>query len=160
MEIKLKPWQQIVIDEIDKHEEFINSDAFLSLSDYNKNRLSRVHISLPKGSGHTFIAAYIACKYPTAFIYKDMEHWKEICKHSKVDENQLNKNSCVISAYEISHDIFCQTPGNYSSLNDISKKVADKQVVVIDNATEIIDMFPRVIEWLFTVSTGVIVLLG
>jgi len=155
----LKPWQKLVIDYIEKHEDFVNSGELLSLSNYEKNLNSRVQMGLPKGEGQTFLAAYLACIYPSALIYKDMAHWKDIKNSYKMNDNDIHKDTLLISAFEIDHCIL-SSMGKNSRLNEIKEKVANKKVVVIDNATEIMETFPRLIEWLFTVSNGIVILLG
>lgn len=157
----LNSWQKSIIDLIEKHEDFVNTEEMLNLSDFDRNRASRIHVSLPKGEGHTFLAAYIACVYPTMFIYKDMVHWKEVCKNGKITEDNLNPRTSLVSAYEISHDIFASYDKS-NHLNELKKRLVDKKVVLIDNATEIFENFPRVIEWIMTVTNpeSSIVLLG
>ena len=71
----LRPWQKVVVDFIDKHEEFVETEDLQSLSDYDINHASCVTMSLPKYSGHTTMTAYIAANYPTVVIYKNMKHW-------------------------------------------------------------------------------------
>jgi hypothetical protein len=157
----LRDWQQSIISLINKHEDFVNTEEMLNMSDFDRNRESRIHVSLPRGQGHTFLAAYMACLYPTLFIYKDMPHWKEICKNGKIKEDNLNPKTSLISAYEISHDIFASYDKS-NHLQELKKKFDDKKVILIDNATEITESFPRVIEWIMTITNpdSAIVLLG
>lgn len=157
----LKDWQKIVIDYIESHDDFAHTESMMGCSDYERNMLSRIRVGLPSGEGHTFLSAKIACSYPTLFIYKDMQHWREICQNGQIHEDDLHPKTSLVSSFEISHDIFASYDKS-NRLEELKNKFIDKKVILIDDATEITESFPRVVEWIFSVVNPEqsIVLLG
>jgi len=151
---QLQAWQIVVQDFINGHDEFVGGEEFQSLSDYDINKHSCITIALPKGSGHTTMAAVIASTYPTAVIYSDLEHLEEIRRAA-----DICSESCAISVYELYYAIMTrndpQQPTN--NIEKLSQKLKDKKVVVVDQASLLL---PGIRDWLLYASKGIVVFLG
>ncbi len=171
----LRTWQLAVVAAIDLHDDFIGSEDNQSLSDYEINRLSSISVKFPKGSGNTWLTAYIAKNYDSSIVYIDHDHWKEI--EVKVVEMSSEKDRQAyfpfmykegeqerdfpysfnaISMYEI---FYGTTQGaiNEYDLESLKRKLGSSKVVVVDRASE---LSGPVVDFLFAVSKGIVVLLG
>tara|TARA_Y100000034_G_scaffold136027_1_gene210348 strand:+ start:6078 stop:6551 length:474 start_codon:yes stop_codon:yes gene_type:complete len=157
--MNLRPWQVCVIEFLDGHEDFVETQDIVSLDDFTKNRLSRIQVALPKGAGHTTLAWHIAKNYPTFLVYRDLDHLKEIAGGSLDD---LHEGTEAVSIYQIHHAIFSQraNTGDSSGLEVIKAKMVGKKAVVVDEATSLFETESAVLDYLYTTSRGALVLLG
>lgn len=161
----LRPWQQIVIDQIDNYPLLADTESMQSMSDYERSRLSMIQVSLRLGSGHTFLTAHIAKTYPSTVIFFDWEHSREIEILGDIRDSdaQFHPGTILVSAFEIRHDIMLSNKAEWSNvhLDKLKLKFQNKQVVVIDRATEALQRFPEVIDFAYQVTqNSAIILLG
>tara|TARA_Y100000310_G_scaffold285124_1_gene308351 strand:+ start:1197 stop:1736 length:540 start_codon:yes stop_codon:yes gene_type:complete len=161
----LTPWQQLVVEEVGKHEEFVDSESAQLSSDYALNKASMIQVSLRAGSGHTFLAAHFAKHFNCTIVYFDVEHYKEMEALADVrgTEDNFHENTYFVSIYELRHDIILSSKSDWigEKLNDSRKKFKEKSVVVVDRATEVREKFPEIIDFICQVAQGAaIVLLG
>lgn len=156
--IRLKDWQKVVLDLIEEHEDLVNSEEYVSLSDYSKNDLTKIKISLPRGSGHTFLVSYLAVKKSAVIIYRDLEHYHIIRKYiddivSKEKETYDVNKTVFLSVFELYHML---AEKDESNINRIKNKMQDKEVIVIDGASKLL---PGIEEFSLHVSRGKVLLL-
>jgi hypothetical protein len=171
--IKLRDWQKVVLDEIDKHDEIVDSELYSSMSDLEINNRTSIKVKFPKGAGHTFLTAYLASqKYNTLFIYSDTDHLKEI-QHYKEDIRSSRSKEEMSSAikevvndglslyeiyYAVNHaNMVNPTEKPIVTLASVKAKISGKDIIVIDKTSSL----PTIVEsFIFNVATGTIVLLG
>jgi|TARA_Y100000310_G_scaffold344170_1_gene455513 hypothetical protein len=165
--VGLKPWQQIVIDEIESYEDFVNAESIQSISDFEINRLALIQISLRKGEGHTFMTAYLAKKYAATVIYYNIDHYKdmeivgEIGRHGSGEA--FHPSSEFVSVFEMRHDILLSTKNEWiaGKLNALKSKFSNKRLVVIDRGVSVTQQCPEIIDFICqTTQATPIVLLG
>ena len=90
-----------------------------------------------------------------------MEQWKDTLEISKIKDTDLHKEMIPVSLSEIGYSLFDLYKGNKTNeIERLKSKIQSKKVIVIDNAAEVCESYPQVIEWLFNISTGIIILLG
>ena len=169
------PWQQVVVNEINENEDKIGSESMQSLPIYERNKRSRIHVSFPRGSGHTALASYLSYCYPSTVIFFDLNHYRELEFYYKditgqtfpPDSNDKTSKIKFISVYEIYHDMTTSNRGSVS-LSGLDKDKSkfsctssgDKRVVIIDHVTTLLEIHPEIVDWVFQVADGPIVMLG
>lgn len=167
----LRPWQQVVVDHVEEHENYVDTEQMQTLSEYERAKASRIQAAFPRGSGHTTLAAYLAAKYPSALIYTDTEHYKELSVTaaclSKDLSLKLNFDNCnAMSAFHVYHDLMVTSKSSWETRGlgrlklKFGQKVDEPRVSIVDNATLISETHPEIVDWVFQVSTGPVVLLG
>lgn len=167
-EIKLRKWQEAVLDWFNEYDSYSGSESMQSLQQYEINLLSSVNVKMPKGYGHTFLSAYLAkmlpSKYgttPVVVVYFDMDHLKEIEKYQEDVESSFqfgdNKKPVYISVYEfyyaINENVHSQNSSNIMKL----KSKINGNVIVVDRASSLPN---PVRDFILTVATNAIVFLG
>ena len=159
---ELRPWQQVVLDFIEEHDELVNSEDLLSLSDYSRNDLTKIRIQLPRGAGQTTLAAYIADHYESAVLYRDMKHCEDIKRKyflwRQYDGDTARKDfgAEFLSVYELNYvATYPNVP--MSNREELRNAIKGKKVVVVDNASFIL---PGVEDFLLSNATGVVIFLG
>lgn len=148
------PWQKIVFDFVTKHDEFLSSETYQSMSDYDQNRFAAIQLKYPRGSGHTTLAALLCGKFDCAVVYSDLVHWQEIEDAFPDDIT----DTYAISMYTIYYALVAANDRNAPSemLSSIRDNIAKKKVVVVDHAS----MLPAgVKDFLFMTARGKIVFL-
>lgn len=150
--LPLKGWQNDIIELIEQYEETRDSDQFQGLSDFQLNRQLSATVALPRGSGHTTFANYIASKYPSLLVYGKMDHYKRI-----TGTFALHQDSDTVSIYEIFHAMYKQNGHPTSDLVELRNKIKSKQVVVIDNALSVSQDMK---DFIFDSAGGIIIMLG
>jgi hypothetical protein len=152
-EVKLHPWQKSVIDAIEGHEDLRESEQYQGVSDYAINSNLGIVLSMPKGSGHTFLCNYIAAKYPTMLVYSKMKHYVELAQRFS-----LHQDTDTISLFEIYYALHkpgLQVPS--VEYMDIKRRFEGKRVCVVDNGLSLSDELKT---FLYNVSQGIVILLG
>ena len=149
----LRPWQKDVFDQIDLYDDRRDSEMYQGMADFAVNKALSVTIAMPKGSGHTFLANYIANALPTLLVYHTMDHYKAI-----TERFALHSNTETISLYEIFYALY--KPGTHQpslETTQIRKKFEGKKVVVIDNALSVPDDLKN---FIYDSARGPVILLG
>jgi hypothetical protein len=157
VEAQLETWQQAVVETIDNHARLIDGEEYQSMSDYDINMATHTRIKMPGKAGHTTLAAYLGARYSARIVYTSYDHLLEI--QGKIENAPFEANdSAFISVYEIFYAIVTRNDGK-KTLTDVDKlkKKFDAQVVVIDRASEVP---ASIIDFVFTVTTGQVILLG
>jgi len=172
---ELYPWQKVVIDFAGQyHTDLLSSDFMDSLSDYERSKESSIKVSLPRGAGHTLLAAYLATHSPCVLIYESTNHYKELESYANsftehFVENQSNigtlgfhKDTHVVSSFELYHDMLMADDVSIESLKEKFGKhqIGRSKLTIVDQAEALRDRHPEVVDWLFHLSTGPVVLLG
>lgn len=150
--VTLKGWQQDIIDEIESHDEKRDSQVCQGMADLSLNRSLSVNVAMPRGSGHTFLANYIASVYPSALVYGKMNHYKEVTA-----KFPLNSNTETFSIYEIFYGMYKQDHQPAADLMEIRKKFEDKRVVVVDRAMGVSD---DIKNFIYDSARCIVVMLG
>jgi hypothetical protein len=151
--VDLWGWQKDVIAHIEEHEDRRDSEAFQGMPDFTLNKALGITIAFPRGTGHTFLANYIASQYPTLLVYSKMDHYKEVTGHFP-----LNPLTETISLYEIFFSMYSNNNQHASTdLVDVRKKFDDKKVVVIDKGLSVSD---DVKNFIYNSARGIVVILG
>jgi hypothetical protein len=122
-------WQSDVVEKIVEHEERRESEQFQGLAEFHVNRQLSTTIIMPSGSGHTYLANYIASKFPSIVVYGDVKHLNEI-----TERFVLHPQSETVSMYEMFYALFkpdVQQPA--PELVELNQKFCTKKVVVVDN---------------------------
>lgn len=152
-EVKLSGWQQNIVDAIETHDESRDSEQYQGLSDYSVNRSLGVVVAYPRQSGHTFLANYIAAKYPSVLIYRKMEDFKHMTARF-----QLHAGTDTLSMFEIYYalhkpDLMQPTP----EFMELSKRFDGKRVIILDNGMSAPE---DVKNFLYQVAQGIVIILG
>jgi len=161
-DIILRDWQAWVIKEIDKSIEFRNKEENQSLSDYDLNKSSQIKIKLPKGSGHTFLTAYLSMTKDAVIINTDIDHWEEIASYRKeMDNGEPRSVSTIVSVFELFYAIHNSTLVNpptllLSDTDSLKKRISAQSIVIVDRASGIPSM---VEEFILAVARGPVVFL-
>jgi len=149
----LKGWQQDIFSLIAEYDERKEEEAYQGLADYTINKSLGVTVAMPKGSGHTFLANYIASLHPTLLIYGKMDHYRKI-----TDLFPLHQDTESLSLYEIFFALY--KPGTHQpspELVEIRKKFENKNAVVLDNSLSIPD---DIKNFIYDSSRGMVIMLG
>jgi len=162
MEIKLKDWQEAVVNCIKGHNDLVGEEKFMSLPQYEINSNSCIKVRFPSGYGHTWLAAYLSASLDAVVLYSDVEHLKEIQKYWDNEFKNIcpNRNRKAISVYEIFYAAhyasMAQKPSNQTvTLQQMKEKIKDK-IVIVDQASEL----PSSVEgWIMVAAENAIVLL-
>lgn len=165
--IKLYPWQKNIIEFIENHEKYISEEDKQSLSTYDLNRLSRIQVSLPSGSGHSTLASYLLFKYNCAILYTSMNSLLDVLGQVEATfDDFYESDSVALNLFEFNHyaftnkDINVRNTHKLESFSNLKKKISEKKVVIIDDATSVMEVFKPALDVVFNTSTGAIVLLG
>lgn len=150
-EVKLRGWQQDIIDEIESHENKRDSEQYQGLPEYVVNKELSISVAFPRKSGHSFLASYIASRYKSALVYGKTDHYKTL-----LNTFQLNSESSVISHYEIYYTMMKNDNGS-TELIKISEMLKSKSVIVIDNAQSV---GHEVKDFILASAIGPVVMLG
>ena len=151
--VKLRSWQQAVYDEIEKHMEMRESEVYAGCSDYQINRDLSIITAFPKGSGHSFLANYIAATMPSILVYKDLNHYTQATGNFPV-----HTQTDALSIFEIFYalhkpDVRVPNP----EYMEIRQRMQSKRVTVVDNFMSL----PQGIkDFLYESSSGIIIMLG
>lgn len=151
--VKLHGWQADIITAIDNHQSVRESDQYQGIADYKINRSLGINVAMPKGAGHTFLANYIASKYPTMLVYGNMQHYNNV-----IGRFALHGQTETVSKYEIFYAIRksdIQMPSAESM--QLRDRFQSKQVIVVDNALSVTD---EIKDYIYGVSAGCVVMLG
>ena len=151
--VTLYGWQKDIINCIENHAEIRDSEQYQGLADYSVNRALGIVVAYPRGSGHTFLANYIASIYPTALIYNKMSDYISVTKTFP-----LHPATDTISTFEIYYalhkpDLRMPTPDYL----DLRSRFQQKQVVVVDKGLAVHD---DVKNFLYDVAQGMVIILG
>ena len=148
----LRGWQSDVVNMIQEHESIRGEERYQGVTDWSINKDLAIQVAMPKGSGHTFLANYIASNIPSIIVYKDMANYREF------SEMPFHNDSETASMYEIYFAIHNHnTQGPAQDLLEMNKKMATQKVIVVDNALRL----PiSVKDYIFSIAQGPIVLLG
>ena len=160
----LYDWQRLVIDQIEAYEEFAGAELMQNMSNFEQNCHSLIQFSLRKGSGHTFLTGYIAKKYATAVVHFGLDHYKEIemLAGARIDDI-FHQETSFISVLEMRHDMLLSSKQEWinTNLDKIKIKFQNKQVIVIDQASDIRVRCPEIVDFICQISqNAAIVLLG
>jgi hypothetical protein len=151
--VALHGWQQNIIDCIEKHDELRDSEQYQGLSDYSVNRSLGIVAAFPRGSGHTFLANYIASVYPSVLLYNKMGDYIDVTKTFP-----LHNNTDTISTFEIYYALHkpdLRTPS--PEYLDIRARFQQKKVVVVDKGLSLPD---DVKHFLYDAAQGIVIFLG
>lgn len=160
--VELKDWQNWVIKEINKSMEYRSNEVNQSFSDYDLNKSSQIKIKLPKGSGHTFLTAYLSMVRNAVIINRDIEHWEEIAAYrAKLEDAAPNSESTIVSVFELFYAIHNSTLVNppallLSDTDSLKKRISIQSIVIVDRASGIPNM---VEEFILAVARGPVVFL-
>jgi hypothetical protein len=167
-EIKLKKWQESVVDWLQEYDDYINTEEMQSLQQYDLNCNSSLSIKMPKGYGHTFLTAYLSdvvphfLKHDSAVVYFDTDHLKEIEKYKKdVEENldllETKNNTIYISVYELYYAINENMHSqNVSKIANLKSKI-NGNIIIVDRSSSL----PMVVkDFILTVASNAVVFLG
>tara|TARA_Y100000310_G_scaffold336092_1_gene419755 strand:- start:9469 stop:10005 length:537 start_codon:yes stop_codon:yes gene_type:complete len=164
--VELRDWQQIVYDCIDDYTTYTDSQGIQSLNDFDINKYAAIQINLRSGAGHTWMAAFLATRNPTAVVYFDIDHYKEmeiLAEARESEENKFHDDSSFISMFELRHDILLTSKSDWAgdALVKLKCKFKDKKVIVIDRATELRERAPETVNFIFQIADNTpIVMLG
>jgi len=160
--IVLRDWQSWVMKEIGKSLEYRDKEENQSFSDYDLNKSSQIKIKLPKGSGHTFLTAYLSMVRDVVVINRDIEHWEEISSYRKdCYDADTEANSTIVSVFELFYAIHNSTLVNPPSIllsdtDSLKKRISAKSLVVVDRASGI----PSIVEeFILAVARGPVIFL-
>jgi hypothetical protein len=151
--VQLKDWQKAVIESIDSYAGKVDAEVFGGMPDYTLNKALGVTMRLPRGSGHSWLANYIASEYPTLIVYGTMEQYEALTRSFP-----LHKDTETISIYEIFYAVFkpsVQRPT--AEFQEIQKKFANKQVIVVDNSESVP---PDMCDVIYNTARCSVVMLG
>lgn len=152
-DVKLHGWQQNIVDAIEKHEEARESEQYQGLADYSINRSLGVVVAYPRGSGHTYLCNYLAAKYPSVLIYRNMEDFKTLSSRF-----QLHAGTDTMSMYEIYYALhkpdLRQPSPEYLALR---KRFDNKKLIILDAAMSAPE---DVKNFLYQVAQGIVLFLG
>jgi pantothenate kinase len=172
------PWQQVIVDQVNQHEDLAGSERFQSMSDYERSRATRIQIALPVGSGHSTLSAYLAHCFESVVVYFDIDHYRELSMFYQDISNSelpwqpqaegLGQTINFVSVFQIYHDIMSATRVTgvtADNLNRTKSKFAPtstgrNRVVIIDRANKVAETHPEIIDWIFQISNGPVVMLG
>ncbi len=168
-EFHLYAWQESVLEAVERHEEISGRESMQLLDNYQRNKEISISVKFPKGSGHTTFASYLAFTFPSVLVYSDQDHLKELelslrdfnCSDDQRPKFQSHVN--CISFFQIHHHLITNNPrrGNVQDMYNLSNKFQDQtRIVVVDMALRIQECHPEIIDWLFQISTGSVILLG
>ena len=130
---KLRNWQEDVINEVEQHEEKRNSEQYQGVAEYVTNKSLSVTVAMPKGAGHTFLANYIAGRYPTLLIYGRSDHYKTVTSRFV-----LHVNTQIISFFEIYYSMYKDSTHHPTpEIVEVRKLFEGKKVFVVDNAQSV-----------------------
>lgn len=166
MKIELHAWQNIVKECIDNHVEYINEQGMQQISLYERNKRTTIRVKLPNSPGHTTLAAFLAVMYDSVLIYSDIDHFKDLeataVYSGLFDETDkgLNNVSKCISVYHLSHDLYSHKTEDLEKLKMKFDSHSDFKVTIVDDATSLLEKQPNLVDWLYNVSPGPIVLLN
>jgi hypothetical protein len=133
-DVELRDWQKSVIAAIDSQDEFRDSEQYQGLSEYAVNKSLGVTAVFPRYSGHTYLANYIAHKYPTLLIYTNMDHFRKLTQLFP-----LHEGTETVSVYEMFYAVYKPTKHQPSpEFLELKKKFSGKKVVVVDNAQSLL----------------------
>jgi len=167
----LLDWQRSVIKVIDDYDELSGSEQMQELNHYDRAKSCAIRVCFPRRSGHTTLAVYLAKHYNASIIYTDTEHYREIDsqlidnKYIELEKPFKDANkykSDMVSVYHIWHDII-RSRTDYKSaegLNSLKNILSNKKVIVIDMASLITERYTEVLDWLYNITNGIIVMLG
>ncbi|NJL70117.1 MAG: hypothetical protein HC888_00280 [Candidatus Competibacteraceae bacterium] len=171
-------WQQVLVDFVEKHEDLVGQEEFQIMGEYGRNKETSIRISLPTGSGHTSAAAYLACNYPSLLIFTDIEHYKSLASAAKkfrdkncskaVNEFDFHPETVCLSFYHVYHDMLAisKSASQSHALNKLRNRVFSQpkdtaaRCVVVDNATNVTELHPEILDWIYNIAEGPVVLLG
>ena len=167
-EYKLRPWQQVVVDQINKHEELADSERMQILSEVERNKLTSIQVSFPVNSGHSSLASWIATNMQhVALIYFDTSDYVFAEREAEdygwlPDGKKLDDSVVCVSVFQIYHDLSTagRSVASAIAIDKTKDKINGCNIVVVDGATRLFEMHPEVIEWLYLVCNGVLVFLG
>lgn len=146
-------WQEDIISSIEAHGEKKDSEQFQGVPEFTLNRALGVSVAYPRGSGHTFLANYIAGKYPSLLVYTTMDHYRAVTKAFP-----LHKGTETISIYEIFYAMFKPSTHQPSQeLAELQKKFENKSVVVVDNGMQVSE---DIRNFIYNCARGIVVVLG
>lgn len=159
MEFEPKLWQKAVIEEVNRLDDEVESEKYVSMSDYDRNRDLKIRVEMPSGSGHSTLASYLLSTESATIIFGDFDHYKEledIC--ASFGFNIYAVKTRAVSYYEISHAI------QYSSGNTVAKEMKSIKnrlqstgLVIVDRASQI----PQVIlDFILDAAAGKVLFLG
>lgn len=150
---KLLPWQQSVVQQIEKHPEIRDSEAYQGVPEFKINRDLGITVSLPRGSGHSYLANYLAARYPSMLLYHKMDDYKQVTQYF-----DLHPASETVSVYEIFWALYKPSSHQPSpELADIGKRLKAAHVIVIDNSLSVSE---DVKNFVYDTASGIIVMLG
>lgn len=162
--LTLKPWQQVILDLIQRHDDLVGREDLQSLSDYDKNRFSRIQMGLPMGSGHTTFACWLAINYPSILLHTSTKNLLETLEIGATNIDDLLKSgSEPVSIFEFTHYVFSAGGRNVSDAAAFSRlktKLHEKRLIVVDNATDLMLQFKPAFDTIFNIARGPIILLG
>lgn len=152
-EVKLYGWQEEVIRCINDHQSARESEQYLGIGEYTVNRALGVVMCLPRSSGHTYLANFIASRYPTLLIYGNMNHYRDVTSTFK-----LHPQTETVSMYEVFYSVY--KPSKHQptqEMMDMKKKFIGKKAVVVDNA---LSVPPDLRDLVYNSAQGAVVFLG
>jgi hypothetical protein len=152
-DIRLLGWQQAVVDAVEKHDDSRDSEDWVGHPEYKLNKELGVTIAMPRGSGHTLLANYLASKYPSLLIYGDIEHYRKVTGYFG-----LHQNTETVSVYEIFYSVFRPSQMIPSpEFANIKRRFENKKVIILDNALSVQENIKDVI---YNTARGAVVFLG
>jgi hypothetical protein len=149
--VSLTGWQKDVVAIIDSHATLRESQEYQAMPDYVINKELSLSVAFPRQSGHTTFANYLASKYASIVVYRDIKHYLALSQPL-----QLHQNTDMLSMFEISYVL---TESVQPSLNveDLKQRFHGKKVVVVDGGES---LPARVRSFLLEVATCQVVFLG
>jgi len=168
---ELSTWQKSVVQFIDNYDEMSGSQQMQELNPYDRAKSCSIRVCFPRYSGHTTLAVYLAANYDASIIYLDTDHYREIDSQMPLDKNNYqelkrpfneSKKADMTSVYRIWHDII-RSRTDYKSaegLELLKNTLSNKKIIVIDQASYIVERYPEILDWLYNITNGIIVMLG
>lgn len=152
-DVDLEGWQEDVIKTIETHDAERENEQWQGVPDYVVNKGTGVTIAFPKGYGHTFLANYIASKYPTLLVYTSMDHYRELSKSFP-----FHQDTQTVSMHEIFYAVYKPSKAQPTpEFFAIRKKFEGKKVIVVDNALSVSD---EIKDLIYNNSPCIVVMLG
>jgi hypothetical protein len=151
--VTLSGWQDDIVKMVDEHESVRDDDRYQGVPELAVNKEISITVILPRGSGHTFLANYLAASYPSVLVYGNRANLIEITEHF-----ELHPESEIISMYEIFYALYkpdIHLPSQ--EMVEMNKRFATKKLIVVDNALRV----PQPVkDYIYGLARGPIVFLG
>ena len=151
--VQLTGWQADVVDAVERHEEIRDGERFQGIPDYQANRQLAIQVVFPKGSGHTYLANYLASEFKAILVYGNAEHLNDL-----TERFALNPETQTISTFEMFYALFKPDINQpCPELIELNNKFKTRTLIVVDNYLRVPQ---HVRDYILNTAQGPIVFLG